>query len=43
MLLNTGTSNNFMTAEVAKSLGLQVRECPESTVILANSMALGSF
>ena len=41
MLFDIGASNNFMAAKVEKSLGSEVRDCPESTAILANGMTLG--
>ena len=40
MLLDTGASNNFIAAKVMKSLGLEVKNCPESIVMLANISAL---
>ena len=40
MLLDTGPSNNSMAAEMAINLGLEVWDCSESTITLANGMAL---
>ena len=37
MLLNTNTNISFIPTEIAKSFALEVRDCPENTVILANS------
>ena len=34
ILLNTITSNNFMSSEVAKRIGLEITYCPKSTTIL---------
>ena len=40
--LDRGTSYNFIAVKAVKSLGLEVRDYPESIVILANSTTLGS-
>ena len=43
MLFDTDTRTNFIAIEVSKSLGLEVRDCLESTVMLENGRALRSF
>ena len=40
-IFDTGANNNLIAGEVAKSLGLALRDCLAITVALTNSTALG--